>query len=84
MGSVAPIYGPCPLWPKGGRIKTPLGAGWPTLWTPNSSIFTAILPSFQTLFSSRHFALLSSPDFRAVTGVTLYITLRPKLPCHLA
>ena len=37
-----------------------------TLYTTNPIIFVAILPTFQTLSSNRHSALLSSPDFHAV------------------
>jgi len=34
--------------------------------TTNPIVFVAILPTFQTMSSNRHFALLSSPDFHDV------------------
>ena len=42
------------------------GLAQAALYTTNPIIFIAILPTFQTLSSSRHFTLLSSPDFHDV------------------
>ena len=47
-------------------LGTEVGLGPGDIVTANHIIFVAILPTFQTLSSNRHFALLSSPDFHAI------------------
>jgi len=66
-----PLFGPCLLWPNRSMDQDATWCGGRPRPRRHCAqliplFFVAILPTFQTLSSKCHFAVLSSPDFHAL------------------